>query len=340
MAAPRVSVLMPVYNAAETLEETLQSIAAQSLEDFTVVAVDDGSQDGSGDILREWSRKDRRFKILLEQHRGIVEAPNRGLALCEGEFVARMDADDRMHPQRLAKQVEILEADAELSVASCLVQTFPRDQVGEGMRIYEEWLNGLVEAEDIAREFFIESPIANPSAMMRREELNSLGGYQDRGWPEDYDLWLRYRALGRRFAKVPEVLHYWREHGGRATHTSSRYSVENFLRAKAYYLCEGLLPQRDGLVVWGAGKTGRRIAKHLERGGCAPEVFIDIAPGKIGGTLRGKPVIGRDELPAWWRRYQRPILLVAVASRGARILIREHLGGLGMVEGEDFLCVA
>lgn len=340
METPRVSVLMPVYNAAEMLEETLESIAAQSFADFEVVAVDDGSEDGSGDILREWGEKDRRFKVLLEEHRGIVEAPNKGLEVCEGEFVARMDADDRMHPERLAKQVAMLEGDGGLSVASCLVETFPREEVGEGMIIYEQWLNGLVEGGDIEREFFIESPIANPSAMMRREELVGLGGYWDRGWPEDYDLWLRYRAAGKRFAKVPEVLHYWREHGQRATHTNSRYSVENFLRAKAHYLCVGPLKERDGLIVWGAGKTGRRIAKHLQRGGSAPEVFIDITPKKIGGTLRGKPVVGPDDLPGWWRRYGRPILLVAVASRGARALIRAHLGGLDMVEGADYLCVA
>ena len=340
MSVPRVSVLIPVYNAAKTLEETLESIAAQSFADFEVVVVDDGSEDGSGEVLRAWEKQDRRFKVLMEEHRGIVEAPNRGLEECRGEFVARMDADDRMHPERLAKQVAMLEGDGGLSVASCLVETFPREEVGEGMIIYEEWLNGLVEGGDIEREFFIESPIANPSAMMRKEELVGLGGYRDRGWPEDYDLWLRYRAVGKRFAKVPEVLHYWREHGARVTHTNSRYSVENFLRAKAHYLCVGLLRKRDGLIVWGAGKTGRRIAKHLERGGCAPAVFIDITPKKIGGTLRGKPVVGPDDLPGWWGRYGRPILLVAVASRGARALIRAHLGGLDMVEGTDYLCVA
>lgn len=340
MKTPRVSILLPVFNAAATLAETLQSIQAQSCEDFEVVAIDDGSEDGSGDLLLEWSRRDRRFRALLSDHRGIVEAPNRGLALCRGAYVARMDADDRMHPERLEKQLAWLEGDPSLSVVSCLVEIFPRAETGEGMLVYEAWLNGLVDSAAIEREFFIESPIANPSAMMRREELVDLGGYQDRGWPEDYDLWLRYRAAGRRFAKVPEVLHYWREHPRRATHVQGRYSVENFLRAKAHYLCAGPLQERDGVVVWGAGKTGRRLAKHLEREGRAPDVFVDIAPKKIGGTLRRKPVIGPDDLSAWWTRHERPMLLAAVASRGARALIREALAELGLVEGSDFLCMA
>ena len=176
MKTPRISVLLPVFNAAATLAETLQSIQAQSCEDFEVVAIDDGSGDGSGDVLLEWSRRDRRFRALLSDHRGIVEAPNQGLALCRGAYVARMDADDRMHPKRLEKQLEWLEGDPNLSVVSCLVEIFPREKTGEGMLVYEAWLNGLVDSAAIEREFFIESPIANPSAMMRREELMALGG--------------------------------------------------------------------------------------------------------------------------------------------------------------------
>ena len=201
MKTPRVSVLLPVFNAAATLTETLASIQAQSCEDFEVVGIDDGSEDESGDVLLEWSRRDGRFRALLADHGGIVAAPNRGLPWCRGEYVARMDADDRMHPERLEKQRAWLEADRSLSVVSCLVEIFPRAATGEGMLVYEAWLNGLVDSAAIEREFFIESPIAHPSAMMRREELVALGGYQDRGWPEDYDLWLSYRAAGRRFAQ-------------------------------------------------------------------------------------------------------------------------------------------
>ena len=196
------------------------------------------------------------------------------------------------------------------------------------------------EPEDIAREIFIESPIVHPSAMMRRSQLVDLGGYLDRGWPEDYDLWLRYFTGGHRFAKVPQVLLYWRESEGRMTRTDSRYSVENFLRAKSQYLISGPLAERDALFIWGAGKTGRRLSKHLIRGGHAPVVFIDIAPAKIGSTMRRIPIIGAAELPPLWAQWRRPLLLVAVASRGARALIRAELAKMDLCEERDFLCVA
>ena len=123
---------MPVYNAAETLVQTLESIAGQSFEDFEVVAVDDGSEDGSGEILQGWVEKDCRFRVLLEEHRGIAETPNRGLGECRGEFVARMAADDKMHPQRLDKQVGMLDGDEGLSVVSCLVAALYATDIAGG----------------------------------------------------------------------------------------------------------------------------------------------------------------------------------------------------------------
>jgi cellulose synthase/poly-beta-1,6-N-acetylglucosamine synthase-like glycosyltransferase len=222
----------------------------------------------------------------------------------------------------------------------CLVEGFPEGGVREGFRFYLEWLNGLVEPEAIAREIFVESPLVHPSAMLRREWLERTGGYQDHGWPEDYDLWLRLHLEGARFAKVPRLLLRWREHPQRLTRTDSRYSVENFLRAKAHYLMRGPLNGRDGVILWGAGQMGRRISKHLMRAGAPLQAFVDIDPGKVGRKLRGVPIIGPDELLALWSRHRRPALLAAVASRGARSLIRERLGQLGLAEGKDWWAVA
>lgn len=340
MSTPRISVLMPVYNAAGTLPETLQSIATQTLCDFEVIAVDDGSDDDSGKILEAWARGDRRIQPVRSGRVGLVEALNLGLSRCRGAWVARMDADDRMRPDRLALQAALLDARPDISVAGSLVEIFAEGPVGEGMKVYEAWLNSLVEPGDIAREIFIESPIAHPSAMVRRNELVELGGYRDVGWPEDYDLWLRYHAAGRRFAKVPEVLLYWREHADRLTRTDSRYSVENFLRVKAHFLVNGPLKDRDGLIVWGAGQTGRRLSKHLVRMGRPVDAFVDISPWKIGSRMRDAPIVAPNELTSIWNRYRQPVLIVAVSSRGARKLIRQALTDTGLTEVEDYLCAA
>lgn len=337
---PSVSVLMPCYNAAATVNEAVASILGQTKTDFELIAVDDGSTDGTGASLEAWAARDRRIVLLTQPHGGQVLALQAGAAACRAPLVARMDADDRSWPERLARQTAYLEEHPQLAVVGSLVDGFPPQNVRQGFRIYLEWLNGLTTPEAIAKEIFVESPLAHPSVLMRRAWLERVGGYQERGWPEDYDLWLRMHLAGARFAKVPQVLLDWREHAARVTRTDPRYAVENFLRAKSEYLLRGPLQGRDGLVVWGAGQMGRRLAKHLVRAGAPLRAFVDIDPGKVGRTRRGAPIIHPTELPVLWAGLPRPALLAAVGSRGARKLIREQLSEMDLVEGQDWWAVA
>jgi glycosyltransferase involved in cell wall biosynthesis len=333
---PAVSVTLPCYNAAATLDITLDSLARQTRADFEVIAVDDGSTDATGEKLASWAARDSRFRVLTQPHSGVIVAANAAIAACQAPYIARIDADDRAHPERLARQAAYLDAHPEIAVVSCLVKAFPEEAVREGYRIYVRWLNSLVADADIRREIFVESPLANPSIMLRKTWAEKMGGYHDYGWPEDYDLLLRMYLAGAKFAKVPAVLHEWRDHPSRITRTDGRYSVENFLRAKAHYLARGPLKDRDAVVVWGAGMMGRRLSKQLQNNQVPLAAFVDIDPKKIGRTRRGKPIIAPDELCDWWARYQNPALLAAVGARGARGLIRSRLTEMGLVEGQDW----
>lgn len=335
-----ISVLLPCYNAEDTLEEALDSLSTQTRKNFEIVAVDDGSSDCTPDILTTWQKHDPRLRVITQEHQGIVAVSNAGLRLCRGSLVARMDADDRAHPNRLELQAAFLERNPEITVVGSLVEGFPGGSVGKGFQLYYRWLNSLVKPQEIAREIYVESPLANPSTMFRREAVVRAGGYRDHGWPEDYDLWLRLHLAGCRFAKVPEVLLDWREHPDRLTHQDSRYSVKNFLRAKAHYLARGPLQGRDAVIIWGAGMTGRRLSKHLIREGAPLTAFIDIDPEKIGRTRRGKPIYAREQLPEIWNQHQNPVLISAVRARKARPLIREKLTEFGLREGRDWWAAA
>jgi glycosyltransferase involved in cell wall biosynthesis len=337
---PKVSVLMPCYNAATTLEEALDSLSVQSLEDYELVAVDDGSSDGTLEILQQRANDDARICVLAQPHQGIITALNAGLKTCRAEIVARMDADDRAHPQRLEKQFAYLQVHPEIALVGCRVAGFPPEQVRQGFNIYLEWQNALLSDDDIRREMFVESPLAHPSVMFRREWVQRLGGYQDNGWAEDYDLWLRLYLAGARFAKLPEVLLEWREAPERLTRRDGRYSLENFLRLKACYLSRGPLAGRDAVIIWGAGMLGRRLSKHLLRLGVPLVAFVDIDPRKIGRLRRGLPILPPGELPVWWQRYGNPAVLAAVGARGARALIRARLEALNFTEGRDWWGVA
>jgi glycosyltransferase involved in cell wall biosynthesis len=322
------------------LNEALYSLTCQTLSDFEIIAVDDGSTDGTLQMLQALALKDTRLRILPRSHEGIVSTLNAGLELCTALYVARMDADDCAHPERLEKQASFLDAHPEVGVVSCWVAGFPAGQVRQGFTIYMEWLNSLLRNDDIRREIFVESPLPHPSLTIRRELLQQVGGYQDHGWAEDYDLLLRLYLAGARFAKLPEVLLEWREHPQRLTRTDSRYSLENFLRAKAFYLTLGPLAGRDGVIIWGAGMVGRRLGKQLARLGAPLVAYIDIDPRKIGRTRRGLPILPPDALPNWWGRFANPVILTAVGARGARPLIRQRLIEMGFQEGQDWWSAA
>jgi hypothetical protein len=247
-----------------------------------------------------------------------------------------MDADDLAHPQRLERQAGYLNTHPDTALVSCQVAGFPADQVGAGLQVYLDWQNALLSDEDIRREIFVESPITHPSVAFRRAWVEKVGGYQEHGWAEDYDLWMRLYLAGARFAKLPEVLLWWREHPERLTRSDSRYSLENFLRLKAHYLASGPLQGRDAVFIWGAGMVGRRLSKYLLQQGLPLVAFFDIDPRKIGRTRRGLPILPPEELPGWWGRWQNPVLLAAVGARGARLLIRQRLVSLGLREGQDW----
>jgi GT2 family glycosyltransferase len=251
-----------------------------------------------------------------------------------------MDADDLAHPDRIIKQATYLDSHPDVAVVGCLVEGIPIEEIGEGFKLYLKWVNGLITHEEIVREIFIESPLVHPSVMIRREWLDRVGGYEDHGWAEDYDLWLRLYLAGARFEKVPELLLEWRERPDRLTWTDERYSRENFTRAKSHYLCLGPIKGKDAVIVWGAGQTGKRISKYLFNEGVPIAAFIDIDPKKVGRQRRVLPILSPDKLPELWGRFQNPVLLAAVAARDARELIRGHLNSFGLIEGVDWWAVA
>ncbi|MCD4749513.1 MAG: glycosyltransferase [Thermoanaerobaculales bacterium] len=333
-----MSILLPVFNAAASLEACLQSLARQTLREFEIVVVDDGSSDASTEILKRWKARESRLRLIRQPHEGLIPALNHGLGLCRAPLVARMDADDIAHPKRLERQVTLLDDRPGVAVVSCLVKCFPRREVAQGFRLYEEWINGLTSHDDMARELFVESPVAHPSVVFRKEPVQRLGGYRDCAWPEDYDLWLRLFEDGAVFAKVGECLFFWRERGDRLSRTDERYSILSFLRCKAHFLCRGPVAAPARVVVWGAGITGRRLTRFLLAEGAQIEAIVDIDPSKIGRMLHGLPIISADSLADFLR--EQTIVIAAVASRGARKLIRERLQSLGLVEGKSFWCAA
>ena len=333
---PLISILLPAFDAEPTLTACLRSIERQTEPRWECVVVDDGSGDGTLDCARSFAEKDRRFVTTgLGSHRGLVSALNHGIGLCRGSFVARMDADDLMHRERLGAQVRALGAEPELAAVGCHVRLFPRAGLRAGFRAYEAWLNGIDSSLRVRAEAFVECPIAHPSLMIRRELLAGLG-YRDRGWPEDYDLILRLLDLGHAIGVVPARLLSWRAGSARLSMRSPAYAIERFTACKAAFLAGGFLAGDDSYVLWGYGHTGRALRRALLALGKQPSHVVELHPGRLGNTIHGAPVVSPAALASIPRR---PVV-VSVAGAGPRAEIRAALERMGFVESRDFVCAA
>jgi glycosyltransferase involved in cell wall biosynthesis len=126
VSPPEVSILLPAFDAAATLEVSLRSVARQSEARWECIVVDDGSADGTRAVAERFAVRDARFRVVATAHRGLVAALNAGLEHCRGRVVARMDADDLMHRERLRLQLGALDAAPGLAAVGCHVRLFPR----------------------------------------------------------------------------------------------------------------------------------------------------------------------------------------------------------------------
>ncbi len=331
---PRISVLLPARDAAATLPAALASIARQSERNFECVVVDDGSTDATAAVVRAASARDARFVLVEQPGQGLVPALLAGLARCRGAFIARMDGDDLMHRHRLARQAAALAADPSLAAVGCHVRPLPR-RAGDGRADYEAWLRTIRTAEDVAREAFVECPIAHPTWMVRAAALHAHP-YREVPWPEDYDVLLRWHAAGLRVGVVPARLLLWREHPARLSRTDERYGLDRFRAAKVHFLCTGFLHGHARYVLWGYGSTGRELVRALAARGRTPTAIVELHPGRLGNRIAGADVVP----PAALQKMPRRPLLVSVVGVGPRAEIRAELASLGYQDGIDFLCVA
>ena len=338
--SPRISVVLPFRDAERTLREAVESVLAQTVEDFEALAIDDGSRDDSVLLLRDVIGNDPRFRILSTTEPGIVSALNLGLNEARAPCIARMDADDVSHPDRLALQLDFLDAQPEIGlVASCIEHWTPDGSSRPGYAAYVDWTNKLHHPDDLARSRFVESPFAHPSVVFRKELVERLGGYREGVFPEDYELWLRWMESGVRMQKLPQVLLRWRDHDERLSRLDPRYSIEAFYQMKLGYLHRWLArhnPFHPVVKVWGAGRTTRRRVRFLEQAGTKVMGYYDVDPRKMGKPRDDLQVSSIEEVP----NPGEELIVCMVAARGARQKVASFLKGRGYREGKDFILAA
>ena len=332
MSAPLISVVLPVRNAAATIERAARSILDSTLRELELIVIDDGSTDDTTGVVRQIN--DSRLRLIQQEPSGVCTAANRGTEEARAAVIARMDADDFTHPKRLEKQLNLLRQTS-VDMVGCRVRIV--DAFGQkvpSLQRYEQWSNALTEPARIGAMRFVELPIVNPTLIAKREVF--VLGYRVGNWPEDYDLCLRALDQGHTAAKVPEVLFDWIDSSQRLTRKDKRYSPEAFDRCRRTHLRAGPLRGIREVDLWGAGQTGKPWLRWAQAEGFRIRHVVEVSPKKIGIKIHGVPVIANTELPP----PDGTPLIIAVGAAGARELIEAELTKRNYTPGKDawFVC--
>ena len=204
----RISVIMPCYNAATFIEEAVNSVMNQTYTDVELIVVDDGSTDGSVNILQQLAAQhSQRLSLLFQDHKGPYPARNLGLQHARGGYVAFLDADDYWTPNTLEKLATALDT-RQSDIAYCGWQN-----VGTGAPGTEPYIPPDYSQMDMAEEFLRSCPWPIHAALVRQEAINAVKGFSERCFSAmDYDLWLRLYAHTQKIVRVPEVMAFYRWH--------------------------------------------------------------------------------------------------------------------------------
>ncbi len=330
-----ISILMPTFNTAPYLAACLDSILAQTEQDWELIAVNNFSTDDSPDILKAYAQHDARIRFFHNDDilgkTGVSPANRFAYRLANGQLITRMDSDDIMPPNRLALMKEMLLEHGEGHVATGAIQYFGENGVGEGFRRYETWLNGLVASGRHFVEVYRENVLPSPVWMAWRSDLERAAAFQEDVYPEDYDLTFRLRHAGCKIVATTELLHHWRERPDRASRVEEKYLDHSFLDLKTHWFLKTDYDPNRLVVLWGAGRKGKRLAALLRT--ChIPFRWVCDQASKWGHDIGGVKMESYEVLA----QLPGAKVIVAVAAPDEQSIIADFMGSHAMNAGRDY----
>ncbi len=221
---PKISVIIPVFNAEKYIKEAIESVLNQTEKDFEVIIVNDGSTDNSLNILNELSNKDNRIRIISRENRGVIESLNEAIRNSKGEYITRMDADDICFKDRLEKQMKYLEENnLDLCGSNAVIINSKGEETGKIIR--------PEKSSDIKKFTVLHNPFVHPSVMFKRSIIDEVGLYKDFKHAEDYELWTRI-VFKYKTGNIQEPLLYYRIHENQITKKKNTHMIFTSIRVR------------------------------------------------------------------------------------------------------------
>ena len=290
---PKISILMPVHNAGDFLSECLVSIVVQTFTHWELIAVDDFSTDQSLAILKEWEAKDPRISVLENSQKGIIPALQLAFKRSKGDYISRMDADDKMPVNKLELLMGAMPLDKK-TIVTGMVRYFSDSPVSEGYVRYETWLNSLIAAKNHWQNIYRECVIASPNWLVHRSCFDDVFSFESLNYPEDYDMVFKWFEHGFSVIGVPEVTHLWREHPNRTSRTVEAYQQKAFFQLKTKYFIQNHGSNKKFQLIGGSEK-GKLVATILIENNIAFDWF-DVNANKITTLILGKEIRDVEQL--------------------------------------------
>ena len=222
-SSPKVSIILPAYNGEALLNDAIQSVLSQTMDDFELIVLDDGSTDNTWELLQALS--DPRIRVYHHDNMGLPATLNRGISLARGEYVARLDHDDLMMPSRLEAQARYLDAHPGIALLGTAAQIYVGDKPTERYHRHP------TSSEALRLRLLFDNPFVHASIMFRRDAVIAIGGYcteKSRLPPEDYELWSRVARV-HDVANLEDVLTVYREVPGSLSRIGENPFLEKVL---------------------------------------------------------------------------------------------------------------
>ena len=243
----------------------------------------------------------------------------------KGQLINRMDSDDRMPLNKIELMVGHWQAHGPGHVLAGGTQHFRDDgPVGEGFQRYDKWLNEVAKQNRHLEEIYTECVIPSHCWMMHADDFERVGGFTD-VYPEDYDLTFRIYGCGLKIVGMDHILHHWRDRSERISRTWEEYKDNRYFGLKLSYFLELDHDPKRPLVLWGAGRNGKDMAKLLGKAGVAFS-WVCENPNKIGHVVYD--VLMQD--PSVLETLDNPQVMIVVASPDGKTAIRKSLSALGL----------
>lgn len=319
--SPLVSIVMAVKDTAPYLQDCIDSILDQTYQNWELIAVNDHSTDATPEILHEYSIKDSRVRVFDSHKPKLIPTLQVAYTHVKGTLINRMDSDDKMPNYKIQVLVDEWLKHGKGSVIAGGTKHFvDQGEVGGGFIKYEEWLNEVAKNSTHYEQIYTECVVPSHCWLIHKEDLDLVGAFDPIVYPEDYDLCFRVYQHNLKIIGIDKILHHWRDRSNRISRTWEEYKDNRYFDLKLKYFYEIDRDKSRPLILWGAGRNGKDVAKLLQ---AYKDIFHWVCDNekKIGKDIYGIVLEHFDDV----RHLDNPQIIVVVASPDGKEEIKTSL---------------